>query len=169
MLPKHAAGSLHCLQDRSNNWLRQTTKNSLRREWELMRMCVAFLDHNKRWSMPCRVYHHIRLENRQAGNGSSESAVAQSALAEPGAELTSLPSVSCTVHYPQRESLPHTNTRIPRSTCCFMFHPSQVSRAVCAISFCTCLSWTLQVNRSIRGLESISVKLIIKGKRKRIL
>lgn len=33
VLSKHAAGSLCCLQDRSNNWLRQTmTKNNLRRE-----------------------------------------------------------------------------------------------------------------------------------------
>lgn len=31
-------------------------------------MCLAFLDHNKSWSMPCRVYHHNRLETRQAGN-----------------------------------------------------------------------------------------------------
>lgn len=33
----------------------------------LTMMCMAFLDH-KRQSMPCRVYRHNRLENRQAGN-----------------------------------------------------------------------------------------------------
>lgn len=25
-----------------------------------MRMCLAFSDHNKSWSMPCRIYHHNR-------------------------------------------------------------------------------------------------------------
>lgn len=31
-------------------------------------MCLAFLEHNESWSMLCRVYHHNRVENRQAGN-----------------------------------------------------------------------------------------------------
>lgn len=132
-----------------------------------MRMCMAFLDHNKRWSMPCRVYHQSRLENRQAENcRQREQCVHGCTLGINRARSGNSYCSVCAMHYPQRKSQTHTHIHIPsRSTRCFIFHSSQMSREVCATNFCSFLSWTLQVNHSIRGLESISVKLIIKEKK----
>ena len=80
-----------------------------------MRMCMAFLDHNKRWSMPCRVYHRNRLENRQVGNcRQTKGAVCSQShnrhQQSQEKELILLRSVSRTIHYPQREPATHKYT-----------------------------------------------------------
>lgn len=122
-----------------------------------MRMCLAFSDHNKSWSMPCRVCRHNRLEKRQAGNcRQTKGAVCVPSLSTSinrrGNSL--LHSVSCLIHYHNR-NLSHTDTHMPSTSAfCFVFHSPELS-SVCAMSLYRHLLRTLQVNHNTMGLESI--------------